>query len=80
MNDGVVSEEKWRSTMGNIRPGYIKSLAGLLLEEHGDVFTTDFAQNKENVTRYTDIESKGIRNRVAGYIVRQLRVKAIRKK
>ncbi len=80
MNDGVVCEEKWRSTMGNIRPGYIKSLAHQLLEEHSDVFTTDFTQNKENVSKYTDIESKGIRNRVAGYIVRQLRVKAIRKR
>ncbi len=66
--------------MGNIRPGYIKSLADQLLEEHSDVFTTDFAQNKENVTKYTTIESKVIRNRVAGYIVRQLRVKAIRKR
>jgi small subunit ribosomal protein S17e len=66
--------------MGNIRPNYIKSLAGQLLEEHGDVFTIDFAQNKENVTKYTNIESKVIRNRVAGYIVRQLRVKAIRKR
>ncbi len=80
MNDGVVCGEKWRNNMGNIRPNYIKSLADQLLEEQGDVFTTDFAQNKENVTRYTNIESKVIRNRVAGYIVRQLRVKAIRKK
>ncbi len=66
--------------MGNIRPNYIKSLGTQLLEEHSDVFTTDFSQNKENVAKYTNIESKGIRNRVAGYIVRQLRVKAIRKK
>ena len=66
--------------MGNIRPGYIKSMAHQLLEDHGDVFSLDFAQNKENVTRNTDIESKVIRNRVAGYIVRQLRVKAIRKR
>ena len=66
--------------MGNIRPNYIKSLAGQLLEEHSDLFSTDFNQNKENVTKYTNIESKGIRNRVAGYIVRSLRVKAIRKK
>ncbi len=66
--------------MGNIRPNYIKSLANQLLEEQGDVFTTDFAQNKENVTKYTNIESKVIRNRVAGYIVRALRVRAIRKK
>ncbi len=66
--------------MGNIRPNYIKSMADQLLETHGDAFTTDFVQNKENVTRFTNIESKVIRNRVAGYIVRQLRVKAIRKK
>ncbi len=66
--------------MGNIRPNYIKSLAGQLLEEHEDAFTTDFLQNKEQVTKFTNIESKVIRNRVAGYIVRQLRVKAIRKK
>lgn len=79
MNDGVVSEERWRNTMGNIRPNYIKSLGGQLLEEHGDAFSTDFVQNKEKVTEYTNIESKVIRNRVAGYIVRQLRVKAIRK-
>lgn len=66
--------------MGNIRPNYIKSMASLLIEEHGDAFTTDFTANKENVTKYTNIESKVIRNRVAGYIVRALRVKAIRKK
>jgi small subunit ribosomal protein S17e len=66
--------------MGNIRPNYIKSMADQLLEEHGDAFTTDFTANKENVTKYTNIESKVIRNRVAGYIVRALRVKAIRKK
>jgi small subunit ribosomal protein S17e len=66
--------------MGNIRPNYIKSMADQLLEEHSDAFTTDFTANKENVTKYTNIESKVIRNRVAGYIVRALRVKAIRKK
>jgi small subunit ribosomal protein S17e len=80
MNKGVVCSRKWRRTMGNIRPNYIKSMAGQLLEIHGDAFTIDFAQNKENVTKFTNIESKVIRNRVAGYIVRQLRVKAVRKK
>lgn len=69
----------YKITMGNIRPNYIKSLASQLLEKHGDVFTTHFSQNKENVTKYTNIESKVIRNRVAGYIVRQLRAKAVKK-
>ncbi len=66
--------------MGNIRAGYIKSLAAQLLEKHGDAFGLDFVQNKENITKYTDIESKVIRNRVAGYLVRQMRVKAVRKR
>lgn len=77
---GLYAKENGDLTMGNIRPGYIKSLAHQLLEEHSDVFTLDFAQNKENVTKYTTVESKVIRNRVAGYIVRQLRVKAVRKR
>ncbi len=66
--------------MGNIRQGYVKSLTAQLLEKQSDAFSLDFSQNKENVTKYTDIESKVIRNRVAGYIVRQLRVEAIRKR
>jgi len=66
--------------MGNIRPTYIKSLATQLIAEHGDVFSTDFNQNKENVTKYTDVDSKVIRNRVAGYVVRMLRVKANKKR
>jgi len=60
--------------MGNIRQTYIKSLANQLIEEYGDIFTTDFSKNKEYVAKYTDIESKVIRNRVAGYIVRRLKV------
>lgn len=66
--------------MGNVRPNYIKSLATQLIAEHDDVFTTDFDSNKENVTKYTNVESKMIRNRVAGYVVRKLRVKANRKR
>ncbi|MCE8424001.1 MAG: 30S ribosomal protein S17e [Candidatus Methanoperedens sp.] len=66
--------------MGNIRQGYVKSLTAQLLEKNSDAFGLDFSQNKENVTKFTDVESKVIRNRVAGYIVRQLRVKAIRKR
>ena len=66
--------------MGNIRQGYIKSLTALLLEKHSEAFSLDFGPNKENVTKYTDVDSKVIRNRVAGYIVRQLRVEATRKR
>jgi len=60
--------------MGNIRPTYIKRLAAKLLLEYGDEFGVDFDANKENVVAYTNVRSKSIRNRVAGYIVRRKRI------
>jgi small subunit ribosomal protein S17e len=63
--------------MGNIRQTNIKRTALELLENHGDVFTKDFETNKALVTKYTTIESKVIRNRVAGYVTRKVaRMKA----
>lgn len=58
--------------MGNIRQTNIKRTALELLENHGDVFTKDFETNKALVTKYTTIESKVIRNRVAGYATRKV--------
>jgi len=53
--------------VGAIKPTYIKSLAKQLLKEVPD-FTDDFDVNKKIVEEYTNVESKGIRNRIAGYI------------
>lgn len=53
--------------MGAIKPTYIKSLAKQLLKEVPDV-TDDFDVNKKIVEEYTNVESKGVRNRIAGYI------------
>ncbi len=53
--------------MGTVKPTYIKKLAKQLLKEVNE-FTDDFDVNKKMVEEYTNIESKGIRNRVAGYI------------
>lgn len=53
--------------MGTIKPTYIKKLARHLLQQVPD-FTDDFDVNKKIVEEYTNIESKGVRNRVAGYI------------
>ncbi len=58
--------------MGNIRETNIKRTAFRLIEEYGDVFTKDFETNKILVTKYTTIESKIIRNRVAGYVTRKV--------
>ncbi|MBN2487690.1 MAG: 30S ribosomal protein S17e [Methanosarcinaceae archaeon] len=58
--------------MGNIRQTSIKNIAFRLLENHRDDFTTDFDVNKQLVTKYTTIEGKVIRNRVAGYVTRKM--------
>ncbi len=54
-----------------IKPKYIKQLALALLERYPQAFNTDFETNKQNVAQLTTIESKGVRNRVAGYITRK---------
>ena len=58
--------------MGNIRQTNIKRITFRLLENYTDVFTKDFETNKILVTKYATIESKVIRNRVAGYITRKV--------
>ncbi len=57
--------------MGNVRQSYIKNLAAKLILDYDDEFSTDFEENKHKVTEFTNVKSKVIRNRVAGYIVRQ---------
>ena len=61
--------------MGSIRPGYIKNAARILMQHYEDEFTTDFETNKRLVEQYTDIKTKTVRNRVAGYMVRLVRQK-----
>ncbi|MEF8857152.1 MAG: 30S ribosomal protein S17e [Haloplanus sp.] len=54
-----------------IKPKYVKQLGGLLLERYPEAFNTDFETNKEGVSQLTNVESKGVRNRIAGYITRK---------
>ncbi len=58
--------------MGTIKPTYIKKLSRQLLNEI-HAFTADFDQNKKLVEEYTNIMSKEVRNRVAGYITHKKR-------
>lgn len=51
-----------------IKPDYVKKTGRILLERYPEAFTADFDQNKESVTKLTNIESKGVRNRIAGYV------------
>jgi small subunit ribosomal protein S17e len=54
-----------------IKPKYVKKTGRELLEQYPQSFNTDFETNKENVTKLTNVESKGVRNRIAGYITRK---------
>lgn len=59
--------------MGSIRPGYIKNAAKILLQNYPEEFTTDFETNKRLVEQFTDVKSKTVRNRIAGYLVRLIK-------
>ncbi|WP_435161432.1 30S ribosomal protein S17e [Halorubrum sp. SY-15] len=54
-----------------IKPKYIKQLATILLEQYPESFNTEFETNKESVETLTTVESKGVRNRIAGYITQK---------
>ena len=54
--------------MGNVRPTYIKRVAISLLQTYPQFFSDDFQHNKIMVGRVTDVSSKKMRNRIAGYI------------
>lgn len=56
--------------MGRVRQTYIKRLAQDLVEADPERFSEDFEENKEELKDMDEFESKRLRNRVAGYIVR----------
>ncbi len=58
--------------MGTVKPAYIKVIALELLRRYPDLFTGDFDENKKLVSQLTNIQSKRVRNRVAGYITRRV--------
>lgn len=57
-----------------IKPAYVKKTAALLMERYPNAFGDDFEHNKTVVEELTNIESKGVRNRIAGYVTRKQRV------
>jgi small subunit ribosomal protein S17e len=56
--------------MSKVRQTYIKRLAKDLVDADPDRFSEDFEENKEELKDTEEFESKQLRNRVAGYIVR----------
>lgn len=60
--------------LGSIRPRYIKNAARSLLAQYPDTFTDDFETNKRLVEQFTEVDSKRIRNRIAGYLVGLIKI------
>ena len=56
-----------------IKPAYVKQTGKILLDRYPEAFNQDFQHNKRSVHALTNIESKGVRNRIAGYVTRQQR-------
>jgi len=58
-----------------IKPSYIKTLGTELLAKQREYFSNNFDENKVQLSASAVIESKRVRNRVAGYITRKINTK-----
>ena len=56
--------------MGRVRPQMVKRMSKKLMVENEDAFTLDFNENKKKVDGFVDLNSKFMRNRIAGYITK----------
>ena len=61
--------------MGKVRTVLIKKISKDLINNYPDVFTVDFETNKKLLDKYTEIDSKHLRNRISGYIVNLLKIR-----
>lgn len=55
--------------MGRVKTKNIKKASKELLEQYPDEFSEDFAYNKAKVDEFTTVQSKSVRNKIAGYVV-----------
>jgi len=60
--------------MGKVRIGLVKRTARRLVASYPDLFTEDFEHNKRVVSELVEIDSKKLRNQIAGYVTRLIRL------
>ncbi|MFX1465956.1 MAG: 30S ribosomal protein S17e [Promethearchaeota archaeon] len=60
--------------MGKIRPSHIKNISKKILETYGHLIEDDFEKNKEILDQILDLQSKRLRNRIAGYLTSLVRI------
>lgn len=52
-----------------VKPKYVKDVGKGVMRKYPNAISTDFEHNKELVEELTNIESKSVKNSVAGYLV-----------
>ena len=63
--------------MGRIKQTYLKRVAKNLMAEYPEAFNTDFDNNKRKVQELCTVQSKSIRNKIAGYLSRVMKQKSV---
>jgi small subunit ribosomal protein S17e len=58
-----------------IKPSYIKTLGLEVMAKNRERFSSNYDENKQALTGLATIESKRVRNRIAGYITRKINTK-----
>ena len=61
--------------MGRIKTKWIKTVADRLLEKYPERFTIDFDTNKEAIKEMKLLDSKKMRNKIAGCIGKKVKKK-----
>ena len=61
--------------MGRIKTTLVKRNVKELIVRYPDKFSTDFDDNKKIITETTELNSKKLRNVMAGYMTRLMRTK-----
>lgn len=61
--------------MGRIKTKLVKRAGRELIKEHPAEFKKSFDDNKKSVNRFADVQSKKIRNVIAGYVTRNAKIK-----
>ncbi len=60
--------------MGRIRTRLIKRTANEILVGHKSKFNDNFDHNKHKVAEVADVSTKKLRNKIAGYITKLVRI------
>ena len=59
--------------MGRIKTQQIKRISFELIREHRDEFKKDFTENKKLIDGFAEINSRKLRNMIAGYVTRLMK-------